>query len=474
MFVGRESEMKTLKNLLKKTSASMVTVRGRRRIGKTRLIQEFAKGHTCWSFSGIPPEKGMTHQHQIDLFIEQLSQITGAPKIQATSWMEVFTFLASLLQKQKLILVFDEISWMGSKDKHFLGYLKNAWDMQFSRNLNLILILCGSVSSWIEENILKSTGFVGRVSVDIQLGELSLKDSNQFWRGQKNFVSAFEKCKFLCVTGGIPKYLEEMDPHISAEENIHRLCFEKTGFLYREFDQIFSDLFGKQIKHYRKIATTLADKTMSLEELCLKMDIKKGGFVSKRLQNLIISGFVSEIYHWDLHKNKKGRLKLFRLSDNYLRFYLKYLEPNRTPVIDSLTPFDSLQHLPNWDTVMGLQFENLVLNNIRGVCAILRIPLKDIRAIGPYFQRKTTKQDGCQVDLLIQTRTHTLYVCEIKFSMHEIGSKVLEEVRRKVERMTKPKSYTIRPILIHVNGVSTAVREAGFFADIIDFGQFFE
>ena len=115
---------------------------------------------------------------------------------------------------------------MGSEDPDFLGQLKTAWDLHFSENPDLILILCGSVSSWIEENILKSTGFVGRISFDMVLDELSIAESGEFWGAQRDKVSGYEKFKVLSVTGGIPKYLEEIIPSQSAEDNIHRLCFQ--------------------------------------------------------------------------------------------------------------------------------------------------------------------------------------------------------------------------------------------------------
>ena len=116
---------------------------------------------------------------------------------------------------------------MGSKDPHFLGKIKDAWDLYFKKNDHLTFIICGSASAWIEKNILSSAGFVGRISLTLTLRELTLIECNQFWpRG----VSAYEKFKILSVTGGVPKYLEEINTKQSAEENIKRLCFTEGGF----------------------------------------------------------------------------------------------------------------------------------------------------------------------------------------------------------------------------------------------------
>jgi hypothetical protein len=123
---------------------------------------------------------------------------------------------------------------------------------------------------------------------------------------------------------------------------------------------------------------------------------------------------------------------------------------------------------------MGLQFENLVVNNLKSLCKILRIDLLEVINAGPFFQRPTQRQKGCQIDLMIQTRHNTLYVCEIKFSTSEINSAVIEEMEKKIGSLSTPKGFSIRPVLIHVNEISHSVKESEIFNDIIDFSQFFE
>ena len=131
-------------------------------------------------------------------------------------------------------------------------------------------------------------------------------------------------------------------------------------------------------------------------------------------------------------------------------------------------------YMPGWESVMGLQFENLVVNNLKSLCKILRIDLLEIVNAGPFFQRTTQRQKGCQIDLMIQTRHNTLYICEIKFSTSEVKSSVIEEMDKKVESISAPKGFSIRPVLIHVNGVSQSVMESKTFNDIVDFAQFFD
>ena len=167
-FIGREPEMERLKDLLSKRSASLIVVRGRRRIGKSRLLAEFGKEMKSFFFSGMPPLLKMNAQLQREEFAGQMQRV-GLPAVTPDDWGNLFWALSKHTEKGKMLLVFDEISWMGGKDPTFLGKLKTAWDMYFSKNPHLVMALCGSISSWIEENILSSTGFVGRITIDLVL-----------------------------------------------------------------------------------------------------------------------------------------------------------------------------------------------------------------------------------------------------------------------------------------------------------------
>lgn len=472
-FIGRAKELAHLETLFTKKSASMVVIRGRRRVGKSRLIKEFTSNKKSWIFSGLPPVPGITKQRQLNAFSVQLSQNLDMPKMQATEWGEYFTFLGKQSKGRKIVIVLDEISWIGSEDPDFLGELKTAWDQYFSENPELILILCGSVSSWIEENILKSTGFVGRVSVDMVLKELSLKESEKFWGSHGDNITPYEKFKMLAVTGGIPKYLEEMIPTFSVEDNIHRLCFQSNGLLFREFDNIFSDLFSRKAQTYKNIVQAISYTPLTLGEICEKLNIEKSGSVSKCLDNLALAGFVQEDCTWNLATKKVSSLKKFRLKDNYLRFYLRYIEPNRDRISKDLFETKSFMHMSGWESVMGLQFENLVLNNVKNLCEILRIEPVEISNAGPFFQRTTKRQKGSQIDLMIQTKHNTLYICEIKFSTTEVKSLVIDEMRRKIENLSAPKRFSIRPVLIHINGACQRVYESEVFNNIVDFSQLF-
>lgn len=420
VFVGRKKELGQLHFLIKKKSASLVVVKGRRRIGKSRLIEEFGKALKAYTFSGIVPTEKTSHESQLYEFGWQLGKALNQPAFNDRDWNDLFLRLANHTRKGRVLILFDEISWMGSLDPDFLGKLKNAWDLEFKKNPQLILVLCGSVSAWIEKNILNSSGFLGRISLNLTLGELPLYDCNQFWVDMNDNGSAYEKFKVLSVTGGIPKYLEEIQSSLSAEENIKNLCFDRSGLLFNEFDQIFTDIFANRSKIYKRIVQCLADGKYEYKDIYKKLKLEKSGVISEHLDELVKSGFVQRDFTWHIQNGKTSKLSRYRINDNYLRFYLKYIVPNKEKILRGSYINKSLTALPGWEGAMGLQFANLVLNNRQYILQLLAINSDDVIYDNPFFQNKTARQESCQIDYMIQTRFDTLYICEIKFSKHLI------------------------------------------------------
>lgn len=468
-FIGRQSELKQLNGLLKKDSASLVVIKGRRRIGKSRLVEEFGKDRVFFSFAGIPPTEKTTNLSQIHEFGWQLGKILGEPPFKDDDWNDIFLRLANKTREGRVIILLDEISWMGSKDPNFLGKLKNAWDKEFKKNNKLILILCGSVSSWIDNNILKNTGFLGRISLTLTLTELTLPECNEFWVGKQANISAFKKYKILSLTGGVPKYLEEIRADISAEDNIKNLCFTPSGLLFNEFEHIFTDVFSKRSEVYKKIVQIIADGSHAQDIIIEKLEAQKSGITSEYLDDLVSSGFVSRDYTWRILTGKQSKLSKYRIKDNYLRFYLKYILPNKDQIKRNVFANRSLTSLPNWDGIMGLQFENMVTNNRELILDLLQIRPEDVIYDNPFFQTGTKAHEGCQIDYMIQTRFNTLYVCEIKFSRNQIGMQIIDEVKNKISKLKIPKLFSVRAVLIHVGTISEDVLDSLYFASIIDF-----
>jgi AAA+ ATPase superfamily predicted ATPase len=159
MFIGRDKEFQQLTDLFSKTGSSLVVCRGRRRIGKSTLIEQFAKtASRFYQFQGLPPREAIGMREQLTAFSGQLSAQTGLPKMSIESWPQAFSFLASQIGNERTVLLLDEISWMAIGAPDFAGYLKIAWDTEFKKKSRLVLVLCGSVSSWLERNILNNLG----------------------------------------------------------------------------------------------------------------------------------------------------------------------------------------------------------------------------------------------------------------------------------------------------------------------------
>lgn len=471
LFLGREKEISRFKELYEKNVATLGVVKGRRRIGKSRFIEQCAKGKRFLQFAGLAPLKGVSAQMQRDNFAKQLGDQLGLPGLKADDWGDLFTLLVKHVDSGQVLILFDEITWMASKDITFLPKLKNAWDLHFSKNSKLILILCGSVSMWIEKHIIKSTAFFGRISYYATLEELPLPDCNRFFDGYHFRGSVYEKFILLSVLGGIPWYLEQVRSDLSAAENIRQLCFLKNSVLVKEFNLIFHDLFTRNNEIYRRIIEVMVNGPVELGDICSKLGYQKSGTLSGYLENLIETGFVTRDFTWLLKNGKEGRLSHYRLSDNYLRFYLKYIEPNLSKIKNDQFEEINIQSLPEWRGVMGLQFENLVLNNRKKIWEYLNINPEDIVANNPFFQRKTAVQKGCQIDYLIQTRYNSLFACEVKFMRDQVDKTVIDQVKEKLSRLSLPRCYSCVPVLIHVNGVSESVVDSNYFAKIIDFAE---
>jgi len=468
MFIGREDDLTELMSLWRKRTSSLAVVSGRRRIGKSTLVERFADASKCRfvEIAGLAPDREMTNQKQLDHFCERLALQTGVPEVRVDSWGKAFDLLASALRGTARTVVFlDEISWMGHYDSSFAALLKDAWDLQFSKRPNLVLVLAGSVSAWIQENILNSKAFVGRISKEIPLAELSLSDCRKFWGKAADRVSDVEVLDMLSVTGGIPKYLEEMDPTLSFEENVRLLCFSPGGYLYRDFEAIFSDVFESETSTKLKVVEVLAEGPASLTELAEAAGLELNGHVSQDLKELCAAGFVASSEGLNPSTGKPSRETRFRLRDNYIRFYLKFIRPKKAAIRSGMYKFKSMENLAGWNAILGLQFENLILNNLPALAPRLGLGSSIVTSAAPYYRKGRRKGEGVQVDLLVQT-AKSVCVVEIK-RKKRIDESVETEVCEKLNRLKLPRDVSRRTALVYEGALAQAVLDNGFFDYII-------
>jgi len=470
-FIGRKEQLEDLGSLWRKATSSLIACRGRRRIGKSTLIREFARGtaDAYIEIEGLPPDKDMTNRRQLDHFIEALAAQTEASGNPVPNWIEAFRRLDGQIDDgRRTVVLLDEVSWMGGYDIDFPGSLRTAWETYFHCHPRLVVAVCGSVSTWIRENILDNTGFTGRFSRDYVLPELDLGECAEFWRGARDRVAVREIFDVLSVTGGVPRYLEEMDPGLSAEENIRRMCFSTSGELYKDFDAIFSPLFGPEAELKRRILGELADGPMSGVELSGRLDLRRNGRISSVLRELKEGGFISDDQGLNPATGEAGRIGKYRLKDNYTRFYLKYVMPRKAQIEAGSFRFASLAMLPEWNAVMGLQFENLIVNNAMSLVPFLHLGNSIVESAAPYRNARRGadgKKSGCQVDLLIQTPM-TAYVVEVK-RKREIDESVISEMQGRIARLPLRKGMSARPVLVYEGELAPYVEGSGYFDAII-------
>ena len=473
IFIGREAELSQLQDLYNRKKRSLVVGKGRRRVGKSRLIAEFAKRNVdsrILSFAGLAPREGVKSKEQMNYFANQLAINLDEEPYIFTDWTDGLENFSKYIKDGDIIL-FDEISWMGSNSPSFISKLKAWWDKQ---EKFFVLILCGSVSTWIEDNILKSTAFFGRINLTITLEPFNLRECAEYLRAIGFKGSNYDAYRLLVVIGGIPWYLEQVDTSKTVESIIKNLCFIKDGLLVNEFEYIFHDLFNVRSSLYKSILTCLKTGARTQAEIREELSLPGGGTLSNYLQHLISAGFVQKQPQWSFKTKKLLKKSLHRISDPYIRFYLKFIEKNLTKINNNDFIDVSLNSIAGIDTHIGLQLEHLLLQNRRFIIKSLGINPIDIVSDGTYRQSKNSSQAGCQIDYLIQTSTNTIYICEFKFKLNEVKSDIINEVENKVKALNVPVNFAKVPVLLHIGGVASSVYEREYFFRIIDIADYIQ
>ena len=471
-FFGRENELAELGNLWGKLSSSLVTCRGRRRIGKSTLITEFAKKSKARfiRIEGIRPQEGYSNETELATFAAQLSSQTSADGRTPQNWLEAFLRLDEVLVGNvRTVVLLDEVSWLAHYDKTFADVLKIVWDGHWSLHDRLVVVLCGSVSSWIKEHIIDNGSFLGRRSLDMVVRELPLTECVKFWGRAAKRIDPREIIDVLSVTGGVPRYLREINPSLSASENIRLMAFSPNTTLRTDFEEMFSDVITRQPTLTGRILRALVNGSGTVSDIAESLKTEKGGWITDLLRQLEEAGLVSSDAGVNPETGREVRERCYRISDNYSRFYLKYIEPAKAQIDRGGYAFVALDGLAGWDAVMGYQFENLVINNYAQLLKPLHLDNALIESAAPYRRTGSAGSPGLQIDFLIQT-AHANVVVEIK-RMREIGLSVAREVADKISRFKRPRGKSFRPVLIYDGVLSPRLETDGYFDLRLPFSQ---
>ena len=473
MFYGRQQQFDQLDRLLHKQVGSFVTCRGRRRVGKSTLIERFAAERGCrfLKLEGVKPKAKYDNDIELRAFAEQLAAQTGAERTVPSNWLNAFIRLDREIRDDGwTVVLLDEIAWFGYYDPMFSDTIRIAWENYWRKHERLIVVVCGSVSSWIRDNIIDNKAFRGRRSLDMVVPELPLSECVKFWGDRLDRVDSREIIDVLSITGGVPMYLQEIDPTISADDNIRQLAYAPNSVLRVDFDDMFSDVITEQPLFTGKVLRTLVDGPLTTTEVARALKIEKGGRISDAMERLAEAGLVAPDAGTNPETGASVRERRYRLRDNYTRYYLKYIEPVKGMIDSGAYRFSSLSKIEGWNTVMGLQFENLVVNNYPELLPYLHLGGALVKSAAPY-RRNGTKSGarGFQIDLLIQTEG-SLCIVEVK-RKKTIGKEIIKEVDAKVSRIARPEGVSIRTALVYDGELSSFVETNGYFDALIPFDR---
>lgn len=442
MIIGRVSEINTLKQALKTKKSELIVVYGRRRIGKTFLVKETYKRYIRFEFSGMyrAPMK-----LQLQNFYYTLSEKYKNAEL-PTNWLDAFfqlkKYIVTIKSKQKKVIFIDEFPWLDTPKSNFLSAFDNFWNTFVSHRKDLTVVICGSAASYMIKKIIKNKGGLhNRLTEKIRLLPFNLHETELFLKRKGIRYTRYDIIRLYMVTGGVPFYLEKIKQRESIAQAIDRLFFSKNGFLRTEFDTIFASLFT-QAENHNSIVRTLSKvrKGLTRNEISAKSKLKSGGTLTKTLEELEQSGFIERYLPY---KGKKDAL--FRLTDEYSMFYLKFSEDVKNYKSTSWLNLQGKQSYKIWS---GFSFETICLKHIEQIKTGLKI--SGIHSKYGAWQTKG-KEKNAQIDLLIDRDDNVINIFEIKFydTFFAIDKKYAENIKNKIS-VFKTETKTRKNIFITI------------------------
>lgn len=410
-LIGRFEEKKILENALKSPKAEMVSIIGRRRIGKTFLVKSVYDDKIDFEITGI---QQATRQEQLRNFMMQIAKYSGGsfPITQPKDWLEAFYLLSKFLEgtqkSEKQVIFFDELPWLATHKSGFLKGLSWFWN-SWAVNQAIVMVVCGSAASWMIKNVVHNKGGLhNRITKRIYLKPFDLHETEQFFQAKNINFDHYQMLHLYMALGGVPHYLEEVEGGKSIAQNIDAICFSENGLLWDEFPKLYSSLFDDSETHV-KIIRALASKQKGFtrSEIVQITRLSEGGGVSAMLEELVHSGFIS-VY---LPFEKKKKDSLYRLTDEFSLFYLQFMEKNRLGGKNVWQQLSQTQAYISW---AGYAFENICFKHIPQIKKALGIAGVYATA-SSFFKKGTDEIEGMQFDLLIDRADHVINVCEVKF-----------------------------------------------------------
>lgn len=466
-FAGRDYELELLRKEGESSYASLIVIMGRRRIGKTRLVKEAFKKN-LWIFEGLEDEP---ENVQLQKFMDDLSFNVSEQSYKFMSvknWTDALHILYLAWEKfGKPVIFFDEVQWLANFDKSFATRFKSSWERYWSLDKQSLFILCGSVATFINNEIIKSKALYQRITTVINLQPLSLKEIKRLCGKKRHYLEVLD---LYMSVGGVPKYVEYFDLNKSVTINLNELFFSKDGKLVSEFDSLFHSHFQNQ-KTYKEIVRVLYDKPgLTNKEISEIGDLSmsSGGMLSHLLESLCLNGFVEKFQSLDAKPNTN--IFKYRVADEYLNFYFKFVRPNLNRIKKNTKNKNLLQEIAigsSYEKWRGLAYERLcykhhdVLADKLGFGSV-------IYQAGSFFKRQTKKRKGFQIDLIFLREDRVVTLCEIKYSKNKISEAIVPSVKQKIDLIQGYfPNKAIEPVLITTLGATKDLEKTKFFREVL-------
>ena len=462
-FIGRQKERDMLLKMLENREPEMVSVIGRRRVGKTFLIHSVYEQHIDFEVIGIQNAK---QQRQINHFLAQFKIAFGSkPKEKPTNWIDAFLLLIEALEaknkQEKMVVFFDELSWLSAPKSGFLEALGFFWNSWASRK-NIVVVICASAASWmIQKVVYNKGGLHNRITKRIDLQAFTLHETELFLRSRGVKSERYHILQLYMAMGGIPHYLKEVEGGKSAAQNIDAICFAQGGLLTDEFSKLYPALFEQSDNHVA-IIRALAQKRMGMEraDIIKLAKLSSGGGISKTLGELVDCGFVESYYPF----GKKRKETLYRLTDEYSLFYLQFIETSRKK---SAGIFMELSQTQEWKTWTGYAFETICMKHLPQLKKALSIGGVYSEASG-FIHKGSAEQKGVQIDLVLDRKDHTINLFEMKF-YNDLWAITKPEALELKEKVAQFKAITKTQKQVFLSIVSTfGIKQNEYSLDLID------
>jgi AAA+ ATPase superfamily predicted ATPase len=419
-IIGRKAEQADLQLYYESQHPEFLAVYGRRRVGKTFLIKEFFKNDFTFYTTGLAKASRAEQLEAFTTALKAYGHRTAAPR----NWLEAFVSLRDLLEQSnrvgKKVIFIDEMPWFDTPRSGFLTGLEHFWNSWASSQPNVLLIVCGSVSSWMINKLLKNHGgLYGRVTQRMNLMPFDLGTCEQFFLKNGIIFSRYQILEYYMVFGGIPHYLGMVRKGLSIAQNIDRLCFEQSAPLRYEFDDMLSSIFRKPENH-KLIIAALSRKTKGLarDEIVKETGIPNNGHLSEALEELEQSGFLRRYHGF----GKTRKASLYQLVDFFCNFHFRYLAGLGREVEGQWTVFSASPAHNAWS---GYAFEQVCLAHISqikrklGISGVLS-PVCSWRSERKQ-SGKASREPGAQVDLVIDRNDGIINLCEAKYAQEEFA-----------------------------------------------------